>query len=243
MNSAHIRLFEAKNILRKPDKPQLAEAIRNYAKSKSDNAVTETVPMTDHFGLDGGSLLHRVKWIEGSTYSSIADDYASFTVRHYARATVVFDGYGVGPSIKDGTHQRRSRTNANKVNITDTTKCVEQKEDFLSNEANKEATIQLITERVRQRDCIVIQAEGHCKSSCHNVYCSFKSTTLVGENTDRLVLLLHHASPSSCTELYFCSDKGKSNVYNIKVLKQILGETVCNDLLFSMPLPDATQHQ
>ncbi|KAI3379074.1 hypothetical protein SNEBB_002215 [Seison nebaliae] len=228
-------LFEATNILCKPDKPQLSEAIRNYAKSKSDIAVTETVPVTDHFVLDGGSLLHRVKWTEGATYISIADDYASFTVRHYAKATVVFDGYGVGPSIKDGTHQRRRRTNANKVNITETTKFVGKKEDFLSNEANKEAIIQLITERLRQRDCIVIQAEGDADveiAKAAATMSSFKSTTLVGEDTDLLVLLLHHASPSSCTELYFRSDKGKSNVYNIKVLKQILGETVCNDLLF-----------
>lgn len=47
------------------------------------------------------------------TYSSIADDYASFTVKFYAKTTVVFDGYGVGPSIKDNAHQHRNRnTNA-----------------------------------------------------------------------------------------------------------------------------------
>ena len=77
----------------------------------------------------------------GSTYSSIADDYASFTVRHYGRANVVFDGYEVGPSIKDCTHQQRSqKRNANKVNITEVTKFVGIK-DFLSNEANKQALI------------------------------------------------------------------------------------------------------
>ena len=109
-------LFEAKDILRQP---QQAEAIRNYATPKSDNAVTQAVPVTDHYVLDGGWLLHRLIWMEGCTYSSIADEYASFTVKHYARATVVFDGYEVGPSIKDCTHQRRSRNlNANKVNIT-----------------------------------------------------------------------------------------------------------------------------
>ena len=34
-------------------------------------------------------------------------------------------------------------------------------------------------------------------------------------------------------ELYFRSDKGKPNVYNIKVLKQLLGDDVCTDLLFA----------
>ena len=49
------------------------------------------------------------------------------------------------------------------------------------------------------------------------------------EDTD---LLLFHRDVSKCTALYFRSDKVKSNVYNIKVLKQVLGDAVCNDLLF-----------
>ena len=43
------------------DKPQLAEAIRNYASAKSDNAISQTVPGMDHYVLDGGSLLHQLK--------------------------------------------------------------------------------------------------------------------------------------------------------------------------------------
>ena len=81
-----------------------AEAIRNYVKTKSDSGVLKTVPVTEYNALDRGSLLHRLKWKEGSTYSLIADDYASFTVENYGRATVVFDGYEVGPSTKDCAH-------------------------------------------------------------------------------------------------------------------------------------------
>jgi len=112
-------LFEAKNILCQLDKPKLAEAIRNNASPKSENAVIQTVPRTDHYVLDRGSLLQCLKWMEGCTYSSTADEYVSFTVIYYAKATIVFDGYGAGPSIKDGAHQRRRRNkNANMVNIT-----------------------------------------------------------------------------------------------------------------------------
>ena len=96
-------LFQAKNILCQLDKPQLEEAIRNYASPKSDNAITQTVPGTHHYILDGGgggSLLHHLKWMERCTYSSIADDCASFTVKHYAKATAVFGVYGDEPSIK-----------------------------------------------------------------------------------------------------------------------------------------------
>ena len=231
-----LSLFEGKGILREADKPQLAEALRNYVKTKSDSAVTQTIPVTEHNVLDGGSLLHRLKWKDGSTYSSIADDYASFTVEHYGRATVVFDGYEVGPSIKDCTHQRRSRKlKGNKVNITEVTNFSGKKEDFLSNAANKQALIQLIMERMRKKGCDVIQAEGDADVEIAKTAISisaFKSTTLIGEDTDLLVLLLFHADVSKCTALYFRSDKAKSDVYNIKVLKEVLGKAVCNDLLF-----------
>ena len=61
---------------------------------------------------------------------------------------------------------------------------------------------------------------------------AIKSTSLIGEDTDLLVLLLYHVEVTNCTELYFRSDKAKSNTYDIKVLKQILGEAACRDLLF-----------
>ena len=37
------------------------------------------------------------------------DEYAPFTVKHYGKATVVFDGYSVGPSTKDSTHQQKGK--------------------------------------------------------------------------------------------------------------------------------------
>ena len=135
-------LFEGKGILRQADKPKLAEALRNHVKTISDSVVT--VPVTEHIVLDGGSLLHRLKWKEGSTYSSSADEPASFTVKNYGRATVEFDGYDIGPSIKDYTHHRRSRKlNANKVNIAEVTKFAGEKENLWSSGENKQVLIQL----------------------------------------------------------------------------------------------------
>ena len=61
------------------------------------------IPETECYVLDGGSLLYRLPWKKGDTYNAIAESYADFTVRHYGQATVVFDGYQDGPSIKDIT--------------------------------------------------------------------------------------------------------------------------------------------
>ena len=60
-------LFEANNVSRKPDKAQLLEVIREYL-SSSKAAKLEAIPKTDHYVLDGGSLLRCLKWKEGSTY-------------------------------------------------------------------------------------------------------------------------------------------------------------------------------
>ena len=100
-------LFETRNILRKADKPQLAQTIREHAADLSSEAVMNSIPKTDCYVLDGGSLLHRLPWKKGDSYNAIAESYADFTVRHYGQATVVFDGYGEGPSMKDNTNQRR----------------------------------------------------------------------------------------------------------------------------------------
>ena len=105
-------LFEARKVLRKPDKPQLAIAITDYATKASretHEATGDAQPKTQHYVLDGGSLLQRLSWKKGETYGSIAQSYAEFTIRRYPSATVVFAGSLGGTTIKDNTHQRRGK--------------------------------------------------------------------------------------------------------------------------------------
>ena len=129
-------LFETRNILRKADKPQLAQAIRDHAADLSSEAVMNSIPETDCYILDGGSLLHRLSWMKGDSYGAIAESYADFTVRHYGQATVVFDDYGESPSVKDNTHQRRGKYLHPVVSFTTETEFSGRKEDFLSREKN-----------------------------------------------------------------------------------------------------------
>ena len=116
----------------------------------------------------------------------------------------MFGGYGLGQAYKDCAHPSRSRNkNANEVNITGATKFVRNKGGFLV----KQGIIQLIMGRFRQRGCEVIQAEGDVDVEIAKVAVTkstFKSTTLVGEDTDHLLLLLYYAEATNCTELYFC---------------------------------------
>ena len=58
---------------------------------------------------------------------------------------------------KYNTNQRRKTHITNKVNIS---KFVGKKDEFLSNDMNKQALIHLITDHLRQKGCHVIHAEG-----------------------------------------------------------------------------------
>ena len=60
------------------------------------------------------------------------------------------------------------------------------------------------------------------------------STTLIGEDTDLLILLLHYAEANG-KPLYFRSDnqsRGIPKVYYINNFKSILGRELCAQLLF-----------
>ena len=61
------------------------------------------------------------------------------------------------------------------------------------------------------------------------------TTTLIGEDTDLLVLRLYYAQDVN-KGLYFRSDKSKSHgnftVYDINRLKEFLGQDICSQLLF-----------
>ena len=61
-------LYETRNILRKADKPQLAQAIRDHAADLSSEAVINSILKADCYVLDGGSLLHRLPWKKGDSY-------------------------------------------------------------------------------------------------------------------------------------------------------------------------------
>ena len=159
---------------------------------------------------------------------------ADFTIRHYGKATIVFDGYSEGPSIKDNTHQRRGQNTHPIVSFNAKTEFVGKK-DFLSRPCNKQGLIDLVTEELQMKDCKVINASGDAdvdivkaaiKASQH------QPTTLIGEDTDLLILLLYYADTNN-KGLYFRSDKSTvPKVYDISEMKQVLGSDLCSQLLF-----------
>ncbi|KAL9978959.1 hypothetical protein ACROYT_G016544 [Oculina patagonica] len=218
MSSYPTALFDALLLPRQANKPALAHAIWTMVQGSQ----TES-PSTAHYVLDGGALIHRVIWPPGLMYDAICDMYIRYVERRYGKASVVFDGY-TNSSTKECTHQRRTTACAPAVLFTSDMLVVLKKNEFLSNEENKQRLINLLADKLRFAGCsTAVQA-----ARSHN-------TVLFGDDTDLLVLLLYHGEMDS-NDLYFIPEpKQRSKtrrIWNIRKTKYALGLDVCSNILF-----------
>src|SRR6218665_684609 len=111
------------------------------------------------------------------------------------------------------------------ISFTAYTEFSGKKDEFLSIGSNKQKLIWLVSYALRKVDCIVMNAQGDADVEIAKAAVEtsrLHTTTLIGEDTDLLVLLLHYVKPH-CKSLYFRSDKTtgrpKTKVYNINYLK------------------------
>ena len=116
------------------------------------------------------------------------------------------------------------------VHFTADTEFIGKKEQFLSNKER------LISAQLRNRRCNEINVPGDADvdivktavDSSHQ-----HSTTLIGEDTHLLILLLHYANTDpDIKDLYFRSDKTCAfKVHDINRLKAIIGPDICSQLV------------
>ena len=75
------------DMMRKPDKSALGRRI------SQDAHVDKPALLQNSYVLDGGALLHHVRWLKNATYSHIIEQYVSYVERHYGSCvSLVFDG-------------------------------------------------------------------------------------------------------------------------------------------------------
>ena len=228
-------LLDSPFTLRQPQKPALADAL--CAKL---SPAAKTQPEGDvQYALDGGALLHRVPWPRGSqTYKEICNLYCTYVCRKYGSAIVVFDGYNE-ISAKYTTLQRRvSGKVAPTVSFTENMPVTLKKENFLSNPKNKQQFLLMLSQALQTMGSITHHADGDAdllivRTAVESA--QTKTTVLVGDDTDLLVLLCYHARQDGCDLFFRPEPKANARgtrVWLMKKVQEQLGKEVCRSLLF-----------
>ena len=231
-------LFETTNVLLAPDKPTLADAMW---KQLPDASRTSSLPNDVQYVPHGGALLHRIPWNGGETYDAICSRYVQYVAGKYDPAIIVFDGYEGGPSTKDVTHGKRTKSSISApVHFTREMVCPLKREDFLANKTNKQRFINLLSDHFEQHGTEVLHAEADADVLMVQTTIASadrKNTVLIGDDTDLLVLLCSQASETSF-DIYFrpqpkLNSKKTPRCWNIKLVQAALGKDICDNLLFA----------
>ena len=192
LSSRPSALFDSSGLLREAQKPALAAAIWEQGDCSGEEILPDT-----KFVLDGGSLLQRLPWSHGSTFGQICTDYGCLVESNYGAPHIVFDGYN-GPSVKDVTHERRSKGNRRvEIKFDNKTPCRTKKEVFLSNQLNKQKFIHMLGRHLQEKGCNVEHADGDADLMIVKTAIGLaeeNSTVVVGEDTDLLILLCFYAN-------------------------------------------------
>ncbi|CAG2227751.1 unnamed protein product [Mytilus edulis] len=148
-------LFEANGLPKQAAKATLADAIWNMG-----DCQAQELPETNivHV-IDGGSLLYRIPWIKGQTFSQICMKYIDHIRKRFSNPTVVMDGYN-SSSTKDITHLRRSKgIQSNTITFTRDMPLRVKKETFLLNQSNKQRFVEMLIDTFQEHSIEAIQAK------------------------------------------------------------------------------------
>ena len=146
--------------------------------------------------LDGGPLLHRMPLPRGSTFDSVCQMYVAYVTQKYGAAVVVFDGYNDEPATNDATQLRRTGVCAGVTVHFDGDMMIQsKKENFLNNKANKQRLIHYLSNKLERAGCSIDHVTHDADVSIVRTAvgsASTKDTVHIGDDTDLLILLLHH---------------------------------------------------
>ena len=117
--------------------------------------------MRTSYVIDGGALLHKVKWDKKAAYKGILLQYVQYVHAKYGQRTcIVFDGYESGLSTKDQEHLRRLGKVCADIQLSESMEALVNQEAFLTNERNKSQFIALLSHHLKADNQIIHQSSG-----------------------------------------------------------------------------------
>lgn len=216
--------------MNKADKPALVKAI-----TKGMSEGEQPVQGLMLYIVDGGALLHHVKWLRNASMSVILHHYIRFVQSRYGQtAIIVFDGYESGASTKDHEHRRRQ----NKVNqMSPDVTCgpdiqvTYSQPAFLANQHNKVSFIALLANHLKAEGFNVTQAPGDADTVIAATalkIASNQAVAVAADDTDIIILLVHHLR-DNFHDINFVSQRGQSR-RSIRQIQRHIGKTACTQL-------------
>ena len=183
-------LFDTSSLIRSANKPKLVEAL-----SKFQLVEVEAPQEGVKYVLDGGALF-------AENPMGILKRRINKLVRHVLVSLkrtleeIVFDSYPDESSTKDQTHVKRAKTSYPVIDFNEDMVLDIKKERFLINKKNKQKFLNLLKRKLLEQGYDVNSAEED--TDLLIVLTAVKlaensSTVLIGDDTDLLVLLCHHA--------------------------------------------------
>ena len=220
-----LSIFDECGFLRSGNKADLA----SYLLEKYDSFVS--LDKECAMILDGGALLHRIPWNKGSSFKDITGSYLTYLTSNFLSVdtmTVVFDGYQ--SSTKDHTHKKRQPIRGMEIQFDGESKLLCKKATFLSNPINKSRFVRMLSESLKRADVRVLECAADADVSIVTTAMQEvqqMNTTVVGDDTDLLVLLIHYvyqagklshkmnlyrAGSDSCVDITLLLDKMPSHL-------------------------------
>jgi hypothetical protein len=196
--------------MRKNNKSILRNAILD--KVESMNNITAKVCV-----IDGGALLHKVKWSLDSKFQELFNKYSDYVQRRYRsfeRCCMVFDGYTDNASIKSTEHARRSSHTASaNVTVSKTMTVTTNREMFLRNISNKKQYIQMLGAHLEINGIEVVHSHGDADVLIVEKALEKAVTEQVvvsGDDTDLVILLIAHWKETLHDITFSTEQKAKS---------------------------------
>ena len=147
--------------------------------------------------IDGGALLHRVRWVKNYTFSQVAALYYRYICNHYNNPEIIFDGYKKA-TTKDQEHLRRCAIPLSSfVSIAPENLIPYTQDRYFSLTKNKEEFVKFLSKYFVDQGVKVTNCSGDADSqiaraAIASATCSTGATAVVADDTDIAVMLLYH---------------------------------------------------
>jgi hypothetical protein len=133
--------------------------------------------------------------------------------KYGTKCTIVFDGYENDGNIKDHEHLRRSRVISPFINLKPDMQVDTNQQNFLFNKEKKTQFIMLLSDSLSACGHFVIQSKGDAYTlivkAALDLATNNKPTTVIADDTDILILLLHHYR-TAMSDIFLVSERSTS---------------------------------